>query len=307
MSGSTHDPVAAYYDDKTDSILSKYRAGSPRVHFHTGVLDRFDDTALSAVAEEPFAARRALTHVLHDAQEALLELVVQSFQEHGPLTGDVLDAGCGLGGAAIFIAQRLGARVTGVTIARRHVELVRAFAVQAGVGDRVRAELVDAHEVGGEARFDAIVAIESSCYFDRRRWFGTAFRLLRPGGRVHVIDCFLGDTGLQAPFDAYWRTRIGTCSEYVTAAREAGFVVTPEVRLNARTYAFWDASLAWIEADVHARAGACSGAAAAHVDDVQARAERSRQAHVLLRDAFRDERIVYAHRTFVKRGDARRT
>jgi len=72
----------------------------------------------------------------------------------------VLDIGCGWGGMAIFLAQRTGARVLGITLSEEQLALARERAEQAGVSDKVRFELVDYRDLArrGET-FDRIVSV----------------------------------------------------------------------------------------------------------------------------------------------------
>jgi cyclopropane-fatty-acyl-phospholipid synthase len=55
----------------------------------------------------------------------------------------VLDIGSGWGGTAITLARDHGARVTGITLSTEQLEVSRARALEAGVADRVRFELMD--------------------------------------------------------------------------------------------------------------------------------------------------------------------
>jgi cyclopropane-fatty-acyl-phospholipid synthase len=72
----------------------------------------------------------------------------------------VLDIGCGWGGMAIFLAQRAGAQVLGITLSEEQLALARERAAAAGVSDRVKFELVDYRDLAerGE-RFDRIVSV----------------------------------------------------------------------------------------------------------------------------------------------------
>lgn len=230
--------VAAYYRRKTAGILKKYGPG-PRVHFHTGVVSQDDLNDLRA--QRP--SRAVLSRYLVSAQEALLELCSDLWGAEGALSGHILDVGCGLGGGAIFWAERTASKVTALTNIAHHARLTESFAAEAGVKGRVAAVVSDAHEVcSAVATFDAAVAIESSCYFDRRRWFRALRAQLRPGGRVHVVDCLRVDDSEACVFDAYWRCRLGSLQDYLEAARAAGFFLVSYRDLSRYTARFWEAS-----------------------------------------------------------------
>ncbi|AKF08186.1 SAM-dependent methyltransferase [Sandaracinus amylolyticus] len=223
------DPVAAYYRDKTESILRKYGPG-PRVHFHTGLVDDDHDGAHDL--------RLAMTR----AQERLLDHVRDTLAL--PAGARILDVGCGLGGSALYFASA-GHDVVAITNERSHVAIAARFAREAGVAQRVRFEHRDAHAPPDE-RFDAAIAIESSCYFDRARWMRATSACLRPGGVLYVVDCFVGDDDERAWFDARWRTRIGPEPEYARAASRAGLDRVHDDDLAPRALRFWDLSIAWI-------------------------------------------------------------
>lgn len=72
----------------------------------------------------------------------------------------VLDIGCGWGGLAIFLAERLGVDVLGITLSTEQLALARERADRAGVADKVRFELIDYRDLArrGES-FDRIVSV----------------------------------------------------------------------------------------------------------------------------------------------------
>jgi tocopherol O-methyltransferase len=96
----------------------------------------------------------------------------------------VLDAGCGVGGTAIWMAEERGARVTGLTITQKQVALARKHISRRGVRALVNVELADFCRTGLPSQsFDKIYAIESVCHAPEKASFLTeAFRLLKPGG-----------------------------------------------------------------------------------------------------------------------------
>jgi len=226
--------AVAFYERKTQEILKRYGPG-PRVHYHTGLVDQ--PPSIGASSEE-------LRRELVAAQERTLEYAAEVWDAASSLCGDVLDVGCGLGGGAIFWAQKFGANVTAVTIAPSHIRLVEGFAAQALVASRVQAVCCDALTMEGEGCFDAAVAIDSSDSIPRRPWFRRLEGLLRPQGHVFVFDCFLSRSEYEESFNRHWCSQIGTIEEYVDAAREAGFTVKMVEDVSLRAVHFWTRTLA---------------------------------------------------------------
>lgn len=113
----------------------------------------------------------------------------------------VLDAGCGVGGAAWFINQNTGADVTGITLSEKQVAYATAMARERGIGDRVRFLQMDYTQTDfSDESFDVIWACESvSAAPDKELFIKEAFRLLKKGGRLVMTDCFLGIDDQQDP------------------------------------------------------------------------------------------------------------
>ena len=273
--------IAAHFEVKTDAILKRYGPG-PRVHYHAGMVDGPPPLHLSA---------QDLRRRLVAGQERILRNAADIWGAPATLSGEVLDVGCGLGGGAIFFAAEFGARVTAVTCVPSHVNLVTRFAGLAGVGSRVFPLLCDALEVPGENRFDAIVAVDSSCYLHRGRWFRRLASLLRPGGRVFIMDCFLARIEYEESFNRHWLTRIGTIDEYVAAAGEANLQAGPVEDISHFTQHFWTTTLALIQVEM--QDGEIS-------PDRLAQREASRRAHALVRQGLADGGLKYALMSFSK-------
>jgi len=105
----------------------------------------------------------------------------------------VLDAGCGVGGTAIHIAETTNASVVGITLSE--VQLRQAWqralssrAVQLlefSLQDYVRTEFSD-------ATFSKVLGIESVCHAeDKGAFLHEAHRIMKPGGRIAIVDAFL--------------------------------------------------------------------------------------------------------------------
>ena len=179
--------------------------------------------------------------------------------------------------------------MTAVTCVPSHADHVARFAAEAGVGERIEPLVCDAAEVPGENRFDAAVAVDASGYLPRRDWLDRMASLLRPGGSVFIIDCFLEDPKYAGLFNSHWHTRIGTLDEYFAAARDSGLKTGSVVDVTDRTVHFWTTTLALIEAESATAEGAAAGRYAA-----------SFRAHRHVRDGLSDGGLRYAMLSFSK-------
>ena len=271
--------VITYFESKTKSILERYGSG-PRVHYHTGLVD--DPPPKHASIPE---LRRALV----DGQERMLVDAAEAWDASQSLSGEVLDVGCGLGGGSIFWAQEFGARVTAVTCVPSHADHVARFGAEAGVEEQIELLVCDATEVPGENRFDAVVAVDASGYLPRRNWLNRMASLLRPGGSVFIIDCFLEEPKYAGLFNSHWHTSIGTLDEYFAGARESGLKRASVVDVTDRTVHFWTTTLALIDAET-----------ASADDGARSRYAASFKAHRLVRDGLCDGGLRYAMLGFTK-------
>jgi len=104
----------------------------------------------------------------------------------------VLDAGCGVGGSSIWLAQNIGCTVSGIDINHKFVETARKEAEKRNLDS-----LVSFHEMNfcktafKENTFDIAWALESSCYAeDKRAFLEEMSRVLKPGGRIVIADAY---------------------------------------------------------------------------------------------------------------------
>lgn len=121
---------------------------------------------------------------LDEAQEKKLRLVFDKLQLQPGM--NILDIGCGWGGAARFAAEHYGVTVTGITVSSRQAELARVHCT----GLPVTIELIDYRKVQGS--FDRVYSIgmfEHVGYKNYRSYFNTVSRSLKPDGLslLHTI------------------------------------------------------------------------------------------------------------------------
>jgi cyclopropane-fatty-acyl-phospholipid synthase len=132
---------------------------------------------------------------LHEAQ---LEKYRRLAEATGIRAGEhVLEIGCGWGGFAVFAAERLGCRVTAITVSAEQRDHVDKLIADRGLSDRVQVRLEDFRATRGS--FDRVVSIEMIESIPRSLWapyFRRLRELTRPGGtvglQVIVVD------------DAFW-------------------------------------------------------------------------------------------------------
>jgi tocopherol O-methyltransferase len=145
----------------------------------------------------------------------------------------VLDAGCGLGGSSFWLAQNLGARFVGITLAQSQVDQARRIAARRGLSDSVEFECADfACTPFPNNSFDIVWALESLCHAEiKPSFYGEAARLLRPGGRL-VIAEFMRTTrrmdqkaerAVREWLDGWAIPDLDTEQEHIEAAAAAGF------------------------------------------------------------------------------------
>lgn len=128
----------------------------------------------------------------------------------------ILDAGCGMGGLAIYLASRFKVHVTGIDLCPHHVELATRFALEEGVADLVDFRCLDFMNLRRwQNEFDLILNQESYCYVkDRAEYLRGIYESLKPGGTWCAFDAFLNPSlraedfgGDLIPIEVGWRTQ----------------------------------------------------------------------------------------------------
>jgi arsenite methyltransferase len=105
---------------------------------------------------------------------------------------NVLNIGCGIGVASVYIARKYGCHVVGVDISEKMIEWSRRRAQEAHVEDKTEFRVADVLDLPFEAdRFD-LVFCESVLIFveDKAQAIGECVRVAHPGGYVAMNEAF---------------------------------------------------------------------------------------------------------------------
>lgn len=126
-----------------------------------------------------------------DAQEKLVEEMYA--RARLPQRAKVLDIGCGVGGTSCYLAAR-GHDVTGVSLSTTQITMAKENMAKEGV--TVRFLEMDAEKIsfpGEDGTFDAVWISEAMSHFPNKdKALAHAVRLLKPGGKIVIVDWCVG-------------------------------------------------------------------------------------------------------------------
>jgi sterol 24-C-methyltransferase len=103
---------------------------------------------------------------------------------------EVLDAGCGVGHVAIYLAEH-GLRVHGIDIVEKHLEKARRNVQSKGLNDQIKLDVMDYHDLSQlEAdEFDGVYTMETFVHATDPLVALQQFRrVLKPGGRLALFE-----------------------------------------------------------------------------------------------------------------------
>lgn len=146
----------------------------------------------------------------------------------------VVDAGCGIGGTAIYLSSRYGCRVVGVNLSRHQIGIAEKKVEEVGLSGKVSfLEGNCSQRLPMDAKsVDVIVNIESACHYSNRdKFVSECARILRDNGQIVGQDWIARDaidqSKLIAPMCDAWRLQfpLETPSSYSVLLERHGFEV----------------------------------------------------------------------------------
>ncbi|MEN8133328.1 MAG: class I SAM-dependent methyltransferase [Pseudomonadota bacterium] len=191
--------VAQHYGD--EGLLARILAGLKAAGAD---LNRLQPDDLAPVEEFHIGGRKATTHAV--------EKMSLSKDQH------VLDIGCGIGGAARFIAVQTGCTVTGIDLTPEYVSIAKTLTEMTELDDRVNFEISSALAMPfKEATFDAAITLHAAMNIrERDALYYEIARLLKPGARFCIFDV-MKKSDQKLAFPVPWAT-----------SDDTSFLTTPE-------------------------------------------------------------------------------
>lgn len=145
----------------------------------------------------------------------------------------VLDAGCGQGGSALWLASHIGCTIKGISLVPHQVEIANREAKARGLENKAQFYVQDYSNTGfPDESFTVIWACESLCHApEKQAFYQEAFRLLKPGGRLVVAEyirqgrnnAVQDENILQNWFSGWSMPDLDTWQEHWAHMEESGF------------------------------------------------------------------------------------
>ncbi|MGD1941942.1 MAG: methyltransferase domain-containing protein [Leptolyngbyaceae cyanobacterium] len=193
-----------------------------------------------------------------DQQQAQVDLIDALLQwAEVEQAHTILDAGCGIGGSALYLCDRYDATsVIGVTLSPKQAARATERAAIAGLAKRAQFQVVDVLNTPfPDEQFDLIWSMESGEHYpDKGQFFQESYRLLKPGGTLLMATwCHRPTTSLAGPLTAseqwhldalyqvYHLPYVLSLPDYAHLATQAGFGTVRTTDWSDAVAPFWDA------------------------------------------------------------------
>lgn len=168
---------------------------------------------------------------------------------------EILDAGCGIGGSALYLSDRYQAQVSGVTLSPAQAARATERAELAGLSDRAQFLVADVLQTPfPDEQFDFIWSMESGEHYpDKGQFFKESYRLLKPDGRLLMATwCHRPTDSLAGPlteseqlhlnwlYQIYHLPYVLSVPDYAHLAQQAGFNQVRTADWSEAVAPFWD-------------------------------------------------------------------
>lgn len=143
----------------------------------------------------------------------------------------LLDIGCGLGGAARFMAEQFGCQISGVDLTQEYVETGQALNDRVGLGHQVKLHNVSALDMPfNDSEFDTAYMLHVGMNIEAKgQLFKEIGRVLKPGASYAIYDVMRVKAG-ELEFPLPWASKksfsyLASPDQYVALLEASGFEV----------------------------------------------------------------------------------
>jgi tocopherol O-methyltransferase len=193
-----------------------------------------------------------------DRRQAQIDLIEELLKWAQERTSDrpqtILDVGCGIGGSSLYLAEKYGAQVTGITLSPVQANRARERAEAAGLTAKTDFQVANALEMPfPDNSFDLVWSLESGEHMpDKDKFLQECYRVLKPGGRLILATwCHRPTTEttpltsqerqhLQEIYRVYCLPYVISLPEYTEIVERCGFKDLRVDDWSAAVEPFWD-------------------------------------------------------------------
>jgi tocopherol O-methyltransferase len=193
-----------------------------------------------------------------DRRQAQIDLIEELLQwakiqqvEH------VLDAGCGIGGSSLYLAEKFNAKAIGITLspvqAKRATERAQAAGMGEGENPQAHFQVADALNMPfADRSFDLVWSLESGEHMpDKSKFLRECYRVLKPGGTLLFVTWCHRPTDqqpltaserdhLERIYQVYQLPYVISLPQYEVIAGSVGFQHIRTADWSTAVAPFWD-------------------------------------------------------------------
>lgn len=197
-----------------------------------------------------------------DRRQAQIDLIEELLNWSGDFTSNrpqnILDVGCGIGGSTLYLAEKFGARATGITLSPVQANRARERSIALGLQAKTDFQVANALDMPfADNSFDLVWSLESGEHMpDKVKFLQECFRVLKPGGKlIFVTWCHRPTTAknpltieeeklLQAIYRVYCLPYVISLPQYTEIVERCGFKDLRVDDWSAAVEPFWDVAIA---------------------------------------------------------------
>ena len=166
----------------------------------------------------------------------------------------ILDVGCGIGGSSLYLAEKFGANVTGITLSPVQANRAKERARAAGLQTSTDFQVANALDIPfADNSFDLVWSLESGEHMpDKLKFLHECYRVLKPGGKLIFVTWCHRPTTAATPlspderkhladiYRVYCLPYVISLPEYTEIVAQTGFKDLRVADWSTAVAPFWD-------------------------------------------------------------------